>query len=66
MLEGGRVVESGSYRELVAKEGSRFRALMAAQLTAVEQKKPEENVEEVVEEVEEAERDQEGKEQNKI
>jgi hypothetical protein len=34
-MEGGRIVESGSYRDLVAKEGSRFRALMAAQLSAV-------------------------------
>jgi len=37
-MEGGRIVESGAYRELVAREGSRFRALMAAQLTAVDQK----------------------------
>jgi len=36
-MEGGRIAESGSYRELVAREGSRFRALMAAQLTAVDQ-----------------------------
>lgn len=38
VMEGGRIVESGSYRELVVREGSRFRALMAAQLTAVDQK----------------------------
>ncbi|KAI0733760.1 P-loop containing nucleoside triphosphate hydrolase protein [Fomitopsis betulina] len=34
VLEDGHVVESGSYRHLVNKEGSRFRALMAAQLSA--------------------------------
>lgn len=46
VLEGGRIVESGSYRELVSREGSRFRALMAAQLTAVEDGKGGEEVEE--------------------
>jgi hypothetical protein len=30
----GRITESGTYRALAAQEDSRFRALMAAQLTA--------------------------------
>ncbi|KAJ6497547.1 P-loop containing nucleoside triphosphate hydrolase protein [Mycena sanguinolenta] len=34
VLEGGRIVESGTYQQLVSREDSRFRALMAAQLTA--------------------------------
>jgi len=34
VLEGGRITESGTYRELVGRENSRFRALMAAQLNA--------------------------------
>jgi len=34
VLEGGRITESGTFRELVAQENSRFRALMAAQLNA--------------------------------
>ncbi|KAF7351012.1 ATP-binding cassette transporter [Mycena sanguinolenta] len=34
VLEGGRIVESGTYHQLVSREDSRFRALMAAQLTA--------------------------------
>ncbi|PPQ64552.1 hypothetical protein CVT24_008454 [Panaeolus cyanescens] len=34
VLEGGQIVESGTYRELFDKEDSRFRALMAAQLNA--------------------------------
>ncbi|KAI0260168.1 P-loop containing nucleoside triphosphate hydrolase protein [Gloeopeniophorella convolvens] len=34
VLEDGRVTETGTYRQLAQKEGSRFRALMAAQLTA--------------------------------
>ncbi|TFK44954.1 P-loop containing nucleoside triphosphate hydrolase protein [Crucibulum laeve] len=34
VLEGGRITESGTYQQLVAKEDSRFRALMAAQLNA--------------------------------
>ncbi|KAF9047476.1 P-loop containing nucleoside triphosphate hydrolase protein [Panaeolus papilionaceus] len=63
VLEGGRIVESGTYRELVDKEDSRFRALMAAQLnaaageslaasdaTAGQEPEVEEVVEEVVEE----------------
>lgn len=58
VMEGGRVVESGAYRELVAREGSRFRALMASQLSAVEQNTTtgdasEEAVEEYVEEFDE-------------
>ncbi|KAF8435104.1 P-loop containing nucleoside triphosphate hydrolase protein [Boletus edulis BED1] len=32
----GRISESGSYRELVGRKDSRFRSLMAAQLTAAE------------------------------
>jgi len=65
VLEGGRITESGSYRELVAREGSRFRALMAAQLTAVEQKKPEKQVEEAVEDVKEVKGVEEEKVQSK-
>jgi len=34
VLEGGRITESGTYRELVGRENSRFRTLMAAQLNA--------------------------------
>ncbi|KAH6914032.1 ATP-binding cassette transporter [Coprinopsis sp. MPI-PUGE-AT-0042] len=34
VLEDGQITESGTYRELVAQENSRFRALMAAQLNA--------------------------------
>ncbi|TFK84857.1 P-loop containing nucleoside triphosphate hydrolase protein [Polyporus arcularius HHB13444] len=34
VLEDGHIVESGTYRHLVNKEGSRFRHLMAAQLNA--------------------------------
>ncbi|KAJ3503106.1 hypothetical protein NLJ89_g8580 [Agrocybe chaxingu] len=34
VLEGGRISESGTYSELVARKDSRFRALMAAQLNA--------------------------------
>ncbi|KAG2016080.1 ATP-binding cassette transporter [Coprinopsis cinerea AmutBmut pab1-1] len=34
VLEDGRITESGTFRELVAREDSRFRALMAAQLNA--------------------------------
>ncbi|TFY57456.1 hypothetical protein EVJ58_g7010 [Rhodofomes roseus] len=34
VLEDGHVVEAGTYRQLVNREGSRFRALMAAQLNA--------------------------------
>ncbi|TFK50936.1 P-loop containing nucleoside triphosphate hydrolase protein [Heliocybe sulcata] len=34
VLEDGRITESGTFNELVAQEGTRFRALMAAQLTA--------------------------------
>ncbi|KDQ50907.1 hypothetical protein JAAARDRAFT_41689 [Jaapia argillacea MUCL 33604] len=34
ILEDGRITESGTYRQLVNREGSRFRHLMAAQLSA--------------------------------
>ncbi|KZT65402.1 hypothetical protein DAEQUDRAFT_731456 [Daedalea quercina L-15889] len=34
VLEDGHVVEAGTYRQLVNKEGSRFRSLVAAQLSA--------------------------------
>ncbi|KIM40361.1 hypothetical protein M413DRAFT_177897 [Hebeloma cylindrosporum] len=34
VLEGGRISETGTYRELVGRQDSRFRALMAAQLNA--------------------------------
>ncbi|KAJ7099509.1 P-loop containing nucleoside triphosphate hydrolase protein [Mycena belliarum] len=34
VLEDGGIVESGTYRELVSRQDSRFRALMAAQLNA--------------------------------
>ncbi|KAJ7578678.1 P-loop containing nucleoside triphosphate hydrolase protein [Mycena floridula] len=34
VLEGGRITETGTYRDLVQKQDSRFRALMAAQLEA--------------------------------
>lgn len=34
VLEDGRITESGTYRELVSLENSRFRTLMAAQLDA--------------------------------
>lgn len=30
----GHITETGTYRQLIHKEGSRFRSLMAAQLTA--------------------------------
>ncbi|PFH52177.1 hypothetical protein AMATHDRAFT_2421 [Amanita thiersii Skay4041] len=36
VLEDGRITESGPYRELIVDENSRFRALMAAQLTAAD------------------------------
>ncbi|KAI6104888.1 P-loop containing nucleoside triphosphate hydrolase protein [Pisolithus croceorrhizus] len=36
VLEDGRITESGTYRELVARRDSRFRVLMAAQLGAAE------------------------------
>ena len=32
----GRISESGTYRELVSRKDSRFRALMAAQLSTAE------------------------------
>ncbi|EJD08405.1 uncharacterized protein FOMMEDRAFT_101808 [Fomitiporia mediterranea MF3/22] len=32
VLEGGKITESGTYRQLVSRPNSRFRALMAAQL----------------------------------
>jgi len=34
VLEGGKIVEEGAYRDLASRKGSRFRALMAAQLEA--------------------------------
>ncbi|KAG8221227.1 P-loop containing nucleoside triphosphate hydrolase protein [Butyriboletus roseoflavus] len=36
VLEDGRISESGTYRELIGRKDSRFRALMAAQLSAAE------------------------------
>ncbi|KAG9312179.1 P-loop containing nucleoside triphosphate hydrolase protein [Chiua virens] len=36
VLEDGRITESGAYRELVGRPDSRFRVLMAAQLSAAE------------------------------
>ncbi|KAI5988152.1 P-loop containing nucleoside triphosphate hydrolase protein [Pisolithus albus] len=36
VLEDGRITESGTYRELLARRDSRFRVLMAAQLGAAE------------------------------
>jgi ABC-type multidrug transport system fused ATPase/permease subunit len=36
VLEDGRISESGTYRELVSRKDSRFRALMAAQLSTAE------------------------------
>ncbi|KAI0276183.1 P-loop containing nucleoside triphosphate hydrolase protein [Russula aff. rugulosa BPL654] len=35
VLEGGHITETGTYRELIQRENSRFRKLMAAQLNAV-------------------------------
>lgn len=32
VLEGGKITEQGTYREVSRQEGSRFRTLMAAQL----------------------------------
>ncbi|KAF9450097.1 hypothetical protein P691DRAFT_666011 [Macrolepiota fuliginosa MF-IS2] len=49
VLEGGRIVESGSYRELAGREGSRFRTLMAAQLSAAAVEQEGEKESEVVE-----------------
>ncbi|KAK0459094.1 P-loop containing nucleoside triphosphate hydrolase protein [Desarmillaria tabescens] len=40
VLEDGRIVESGSYRELVNREHSKFRDLMAAQLDAASRQAP--------------------------
>ncbi|KAI0740623.1 P-loop containing nucleoside triphosphate hydrolase protein [Earliella scabrosa] len=40
VLEDGKIVESGTYRQLVNKEGSRFRHLMAAQLNAAAGENP--------------------------
>ncbi|KAF8633262.1 hypothetical protein AX17_004438 [Amanita inopinata Kibby_2008] len=36
VLEDGRITESGTYYELISREDSRFRALMAAQLSATD------------------------------
>ncbi|KAI9460340.1 P-loop containing nucleoside triphosphate hydrolase protein [Russula earlei] len=42
VLEDGRITETGTYRELVQRENSRFRTLMATQLNAtVEDQRPE-------------------------
>jgi ABC-type multidrug transport system fused ATPase/permease subunit len=35
VLEDGKIVEIGLYKELALKEGSKFRELMGAQLNAV-------------------------------
>ena len=35
VLENGRIVEIGLYKELAFKEGSKFKELMGAQLNAV-------------------------------
>ncbi|KAJ3555280.1 hypothetical protein NM688_g2661 [Phlebia brevispora] len=40
VLEDGHITEAGTYRQLVHKEGSRFRTLMAAQLTAAAGESP--------------------------
>ncbi|KAK0226340.1 P-loop containing nucleoside triphosphate hydrolase protein [Armillaria fumosa] len=40
VLEDGRIVESGSYRDLVNREHSKFRDLMAAQLDAASKQAP--------------------------
>ncbi|KAH9066008.1 P-loop containing nucleoside triphosphate hydrolase protein [Lactarius deliciosus] len=40
VLEDGHITETGSYRELVQRESSRFRSLMAAQLNAGEEHVP--------------------------
>ncbi|TFK74690.1 hypothetical protein BDN72DRAFT_833221 [Pluteus cervinus] len=40
VLEDGQIVESGTYAQLVSRPDSRFKALMAAQLTAAEGKRP--------------------------
>ena len=42
---GGRIAESGTYRELVRRPDSRFRALMAAQLDALDGRRTKEEVE---------------------
>ncbi|KAL1694556.1 P-loop containing nucleoside triphosphate hydrolase protein [Schizophyllum commune] len=52
VLEGGRIAESGTYRELVRRPDSRFRALMAAQLDAVDGRRTKEEVEHMAEEEE--------------
>ncbi|KAJ3481328.1 hypothetical protein NLI96_g7731 [Meripilus lineatus] len=40
VLEDGHITESGTYRQLANREGSRFRELMAAQLNAAAGEKP--------------------------
>jgi len=57
VLEDGGIVESGTYQQLVSRPDSRFRALMAAQLTAAAGEKvtydfvPEPEAQQVPEEV---------------
>lgn len=57
VLEDGRIVESGTFQELVGRENSRFRTLMAAQMNAAagETHKDTPEVEEEAEEFEEIE-----------
>ncbi|KAH9957683.1 P-loop containing nucleoside triphosphate hydrolase protein [Russula dissimulans] len=40
VLEDGHITETGTYRELIQRENSRFRALMAAQLNATGEENP--------------------------
>lgn len=42
VLEDGHITESGTYRELISRPDSRFRALMAAQLSATSAEQPRE------------------------
>jgi ABC-type multidrug transport system fused ATPase/permease subunit len=36
VLDEGRIVEMGTYKELASREGSKFREVMGAQIAAVE------------------------------
>ena len=36
MLDEGKIVEIGTYKELASREGSKFREVMGAQIAAVE------------------------------
>jgi ABC-type multidrug transport system fused ATPase/permease subunit len=36
VLDEGRIVEFGTYKELAGREGSKFREVMGAQIAAVE------------------------------